>query len=306
MTINSGEYKSIVGLDSLYIAKVTTDDSTAYTPEAPTYLAPAAEASVEPTTNAETQYADDKPYDAMVNEGETTITLQVTGVPLETLASMTGKVFDATTGRLYDNAATPPYFALGFRSKKSNGSYRYFWFLKGRFEVPGEAATTQSDTPDPKTIELKYTGIFTTYEFDLGDINDQVKRVIGDEDTDAFSATDWFTTVQVPAVASPSALALSSSVPTDGASSISVSANQTLTFNNMLQLGSDDHVTLVVHGTGAAVAMATGYPSLSTSRLVITLDPNASLTASTEYDIYYSVTDVYGQILNGVVNFTTA
>ncbi len=77
--------------------------------------------------------------------------------------------------------------------------------------MPAESQATKSDTPDPKTIQLKYTAIFTTYVFDLGDVNDRVKRVIGDSDATNFSATSFFSQVQTPAVTAPSALALSTS-----------------------------------------------------------------------------------------------
>ena len=153
ITAQPGEYKSKVGLDSLYIAEVLTDDSSTYSADTPEYLAPAAEASQEPTTNSETQYADDQPYEVMTSEGETKISLVITGAPLEMIAKLTGRVFDATTGRMYDNSgATAPYFALSFRSQKSNGKYRYYQFLRGRFDMPKEAAATKSDSPDPKTL----------------------------------------------------------------------------------------------------------------------------------------------------------
>ncbi len=42
---NSGEYKSRIGLDKLYIAEVTQDDANGYTADTPEYLAPTAEAN---------------------------------------------------------------------------------------------------------------------------------------------------------------------------------------------------------------------------------------------------------------------
>ena len=98
----------------------------------------------------------------------------------------------------------PPYFALSFRSLKSNGSYRYYQYLKGRFSAPTEETATKGDSPDPKTTQLTYTAIPTVYEFDLGDINAAVKRVFGDEDTDNFSATGWFSQVQTPSAVAAS------------------------------------------------------------------------------------------------------
>ncbi len=51
---NAGEYKSKVGLDSLYIAEVTQDDLVAYAAGTPAYFAPAAEASQRPSREATT------------------------------------------------------------------------------------------------------------------------------------------------------------------------------------------------------------------------------------------------------------
>ena len=299
---NADEYKSKIGLDNLYIAEVTADSAAAYTPGTPQWLAPAAEASQEPSTSFAIQYADDQPYDVATAEGETKLGLKITGLDLETLAWITGKEFDATTGRMYDNDGTPPFFALGFRSKKSNGSYRYYWFLKGKFDMPKEATTTLADRPDPKTLDLNYTAIRTVYEFDLGDINGKVKRVIGDDDTDAFDETGWFTQVQVPGVATPSALALSSSVPTDGAIDISITANQTLTFNNALPATAVNNIMLILASDASQIA---GTITLDTTKKIVTINPTASLTNSEDYIITYAVTDIYGSTLKGAVNFTT-
>jgi phi13 family phage major tail protein len=301
---NDGEYKSKIGLDSLYIAGVTEDSASAYTPGTPAWLAPAAEASLEPATSFQIQYADDQPYDVATSEGETKIALKVTGLPLITLADITGKVFDATTGRMYDNGGIAPWKALGFRSKKSNGSYRYFWFLKGKFDMPKESVATLADKPDPKVMDLTFTAIRTVHVFDLGDINDTVKRVVGDTDTEAFVATGWFTQVQVPAVATPSALALSSSVPTpDGATGVSKTANQTLTFNNALPADAVNHIVLIA-ALNAVVESST--ITLDTTKKIVTIDPAGALAGTTEYVIVYSVTDIYGSTLKGAVNFTTA
>ena len=300
---NEGEYKSKIGLDNLYIAEVTADSAAAYTADTPAWLAPAAEASQEPSTAFQIQYADDQPYDVATSEGETKLALKITGLDLETLAMITGKVFDDTTGRMYDNGGIAPVMALGFRSKKSNGSYRYYWYLKGKFDMPKEAVATLADKPDPKTLDLSFTAIRTVYKFDLGDIDDSVKRVIGDDDTAAFDDTGWFTQVQVPGVLTPSALAMSPSVPGDGTSNISITANQTLTFNNALPADAANHIMLILASDASQVA---GTVTLDATKKIVTIDPTASLTNSVAYIITYAVTDIYGSTLKGAVNFTTA
>jgi len=204
MAANPDEYKSTVGLDSLYVAQVTNDSASAYAVNTPEYLAPAAEASWEPNSSMDTQYADDQAYDVSVSEGETKISLKVTAVPIELLSRMTGRVYDSNAGRMYDNAGTPPYFALSFRSLKSNGSYRYYQFLKVMFSMPKEEMTTKGEKAEPKTAELTATAIKTTYKWYLNETVgvDSIKRIVGDEDATSFSGVSWFSEVQVPTATS--------------------------------------------------------------------------------------------------------
>lgn len=202
------EYKPVIGLDSLYIAEISADSSTAYTAGTPAYLAPAAEAKAAPSVNTEVIYADDRVYDVAMGEGQTEIELTITGLDPETLAAITGSQFDSANGRVYDRAAPnqAPYYALGFRSQKTNGNYRYYWYLKGRFSKPEEGFKTLSDSPESQKITLKFTAFKTTHQWALDDatsptITDGVIRVWGDEDTTNFSATGWFSSVQEPSPA---------------------------------------------------------------------------------------------------------
>jgi phi13 family phage major tail protein len=196
--IDAGEYKSAVGLKDLYIAEVTEDSLDAYTAGTPAYFAPAVTATSEAAVNRKTQYADDQAFEASSSEGETKVTLEVTNIPLSILASITGRVFDSATKQLWDNGGTPPYYALGFKSKKSNGSYRYFWYQKGRFDMPSDDMASQSDTPDPKTTKIVFTALKTVHQFDLGSVDDGVKRVIIDEDVSGASVATWFDDVVTP------------------------------------------------------------------------------------------------------------
>ncbi|MHB9031915.1 MAG: major tail protein [Anaerolineae bacterium] len=304
MTINEAEYKSVVGLDQVYIAQVTADSAAAFTANTPEYLAPAADAAAEPTTSQEMQYADDKPFDVVTGEGETKITLTLTNVPFEMVAKLLGKTFDAASGRMFDegSGSIPPDFALSFRSMRSNGSYRYFQYLKGKFGAPKDEAQTVGASKTPKPQQLVYTAVNTIHKFDLGGSADQsVKRVVGDEDADNFSGATWFSQVQTPEAVAPSALSLSSSVPTDGATGVVVTADQTLTFNNALP--NTQGILLLKVSDGTVVA---GALSLDATKKIVTMNPTANLTASTDYLLVYAVTDIYGQTLQGAVNFTTA
>jgi len=257
MTTQAEKY-SVVGLRDLYVAAVTQDDADGYAADTPSAFAPAINASQAPATNSKTQYADDGQFDTMSSEGETKIDLEVTAIPLEMLATVLGRVYDASTGRMFDNGGTPPLMALSFRSQKSNGSYKYFQYLKGRFSAPSEENATKTDTPDPKPAKITYTALKTVYQFDLGSINDGVKRVVGDTDISGFSGSTWFDSVQVPVAGSPSALTCTPS-PVDGATGQTTTVAITLTFNNPIKSYGELGVSLTRVDTGAAIAVTRSW-----------------------------------------------
>jgi hypothetical protein len=92
-------------------------------------------------------------------------------------------------------------------------------------------------------------------------------------------------------------------VPTDGATGIVVSADQTLTFNNTLPATAVNHIVLCKASDGTIPA---GSITLDSTKKIVTINPTSSLTGATAYIITYAVTDIYGQSLSGVINFTTA
>lgn len=302
---NAGEYKSQQGFRDLYIAEVLQDDADAYVVDTPERLAPAATASIKHATNSETQYADDAPFDELVAEGASEIELEITNLPAEMDAKLNGQVFDAPSGRVYDSAdpTSAPFFALGYRSKKTNGSYRYFWYYKTRFRKPDSDHASVSDKPEAKLTKLMCKALKTTYQFDQGTKTDGMKRLYGDEDTTNFDGATWFSQVQTPSTTTPAALALSSSTPTNGATGVVVSSNISLVFNNALVNGAQNNVTLL----DASDAIVAVTATLSSDRKTITLNPDSNMAAANAHDVIVSgVKDIYGDTLSQVVSFTTA
>ncbi len=303
----SDETKVVVGVDSVYYALVTQDDVNGYVAGAPAVLVPAMELKSTPKSASETLYADNGANDRVSAEGETDLELISPNFPELVLAALTGKIVDAATGRVFDHSdpSGAPYFALGYRFKKSNGHYRYRWYLKCRAEEPGEEAVSQSDKPNLKPKTLKVSAMKTIYKFDLkgdGSLMDGVKRVHGDQDTASFSATTWFAAVQVPLAGSPGAFTVSS-VPADAATGVALAADVVITFSNELQDGAEDHIILT---TAAGVPVACAR-TINTARKIVTLNPNSNLTGTTDYLVIIpGVVDIYGQTLaNTVINFTT-
>ena len=167
VSVNDAEYDEIVGVDKLYIAEVTQDDASAYVVDTPEYLAPTAEVSGELNQSMEARYYDNRARTVVYAAGEKKLSLKISGIPMEMLAKITGRTFDATTGRFYDLGGTPPYIALSFRSEKTNGNHKYYQFFKGKFSMPKSEAATKKGTVDVKIAELEYMAARTTFSATL-------------------------------------------------------------------------------------------------------------------------------------------
>ena len=156
------------GTDNLVYAEVLTDNNESgegYTTGDVAQLAPVAEISKTVETATDTKYYDNHAALTINAEGADTITLTVPALDLATLAAITGKTYDSTTGGFFDGERTPKYFALGYRLRLTDGTYRYVWRYKGSFGIPDETSQTENASTDSNNQQLTYTGIATTHKF---------------------------------------------------------------------------------------------------------------------------------------------
>ncbi len=167
------------GTDNLVIAEVTQDNAEGYVTGAVSVLAPVAEISRTTETSSDTKYYDNKPALTINAEGADTITLTVPVLDLATLALITGKLVDASTGAFMDGESTPKYFALGYRLRLTDGTHRYVWRYKGSFAIPDESSQTESAGTDSSNQSLTYTGIQTQHKFTKP--NSSQKALVVDE-----------------------------------------------------------------------------------------------------------------------------
>lgn len=156
------------GVDNLVACEVTKDDndqSGGYKTGEVFELAGVAEISKTTATSTETKYYDNVPALVMDSEGSDEITITASVPDLATYAKIAGKDIDEATGAMIDGLRTPKYFALGYRMRKTDGTYRYVWRLKGQFSIPDEVSSTENEGTDTHNTQLKYTGISTTHKF---------------------------------------------------------------------------------------------------------------------------------------------
>lgn len=189
------------GVDGLVAAEVLTDDNEleegGYTVGEVFKIAGVAEISKTTETNSETKYYDNVPAIVISSEGSDDIGVTCSIPDLATYARLVGKDIDVTTGAMIDGEREPKYFALGYRFKKTDGTYRYVWRLKGMFGIPDENSATENDGTDTNNMELTYTGISTVHRFTK--TGKPAKAVVVDDTPDSKAdVSTFFATVTDP------------------------------------------------------------------------------------------------------------
>ncbi len=182
------------GTDHLVYAEVIKDNNTdGYVTGNVKVLAPVAEISKTVETASDTKYYDNKPALSINAEGADTITLTIPALDLATLADITGKNYDSTLGAFMDGERTPKYFALGYRLRLTDGTYRYVWRYKGSFGIPDETSQTENAGTDSNNQQLTYTGIATMHNFTKTGTSE--KALVVDERTTSVDLDTFFAAV---------------------------------------------------------------------------------------------------------------
>lgn len=189
------------GVEGLVAAEVTVDDNETgdghgYVTGSVFAIAGVAEISRTTDSSNEAHYYDNIPAVIVSNTASDTVTISASAIPLDVLAEITGQTYDATTGALIEGPRDFKYFALGYKTKKTNGDEVYVWRYKGTFSIPDQTNTTENDGTDANGQEIVYTGISTTHKFTK--TNKGAKALNVDLGKDLANVTTFFDTVTTP------------------------------------------------------------------------------------------------------------
>lgn len=286
------------GVDSLYVAEVTQDDKSGYVAGTPIYLAPVAEVGKSTDSQSEAHYYDNKAMIVVNSESADTITITIAPPVLEKLAMVTGKSFDAATGMMVDSPRQNKYFALMYRTKGTDGKYRYVCRLKGQFNIPDETSATENDGTDTNNVEIEYTGIYTEYEFNKGIYDGHnwqkagAKGIVVDARYGLADVTHFFDAVQTPDSILPSSYIAVTGVTLNKSTSTIVegssddldatvapanASNPNVNWSSsnpaIATVGNEGLVSAVAEGT--ATITATTVDGGFTASCVVTVEPNA-------------------------------
>ena len=135
-----------IGLDKLYYAKITEDESGEETYGTPTSLAKAMTVDLSVELAEATLYADDGAAEVVKEFKSGTLTLGIDDIGVQAAQDLTGAKIDTNKVLISTSEDGGAPVAIGFRAKKANGRYRYFWLYKVKFGIPATNLTTKGES----------------------------------------------------------------------------------------------------------------------------------------------------------------
>ena len=120
---------------------------------------------------------------------ELTFTTKMADIPLAIQEQIFGNQIDDNGVLIRSSTDKPPYFAVGFKSEKSNHKFRYVWLYKVRAKPLTENyATKEGTTITRQTGDVEWTAIKRT--------SDGRYQAVADEDENGFTAAKGATFLQ--------------------------------------------------------------------------------------------------------------
>ena len=187
-----------IGLDKLYYSKITEDTSGNETYATPVSLAKAMTAELSVELAEATLYADDGAAEVVKEFQSGTLTLGVDNIGLAVAADLTGAAIDSNNVLVSASEDGGDPVAVGFRAKKANGKYRYFWLYRVKFGIPATNLTTKGESIEFSTPSIEGT-VMRRNKVD-GKGNHPWKAEVSEDDTGvpASVISGWYTDVYEP------------------------------------------------------------------------------------------------------------
>ena len=187
-----------IGLDKLFYSKITEDANGNETYATPVSLAKAMTAELSVELAEATLYADDGAAEVVKEFQSGTLSLGVDNIGLAVAADLTGAVVDENGVLVSASEDGGDPVAIGFRAKKSNGKYRYFWLYSVKFGIPATNLATKGDSITFSTPTIEGTVLRRNKLDQNGKHPWKAEATEGDADVPASVITGWYTQVYEP------------------------------------------------------------------------------------------------------------
>jgi phi13 family phage major tail protein len=188
-----------IGLDRLYYAPITESPTTGdETYGTPVVLAKAISAELSVELAEATLYADDGPSEVVKEFKGGKLALGVDDIGKAAAEMLTGANADSKGVLVSASEDVGKPVAVGFRARKANGKYRYFWLYKVIFAVPSDSLATKGDSITFQTPKIEGTVLRRTKPDNKGRHPWKAEVTEGETGVTGTVITGWFTTVYEP------------------------------------------------------------------------------------------------------------
>lgn len=194
-----------IGLDKLYYAKITEDENGNETYASPVQMAKAMTADLSVELAEATLYADDGASEIVKEFKSGTLSLGVDDIGASTASDLTGATIDANGVVVSTSEDGGEPVAVGFRAKKSNGKYKYYWLYRVKFGIPATNLATKGDSITFSTPTIEGTILRRNKVDGKGKHPWKAEVTEGDAAVTSEIITNWYTEVYEPSYATETA-----------------------------------------------------------------------------------------------------
>lgn len=187
-----------IGLDKLYYAKITENENGEETYGTPQQLAKAMSADLSVELAEATLYADDGAAEVVKEFKSGTLSLGVDDIGASVAADLTGVQLDSNHVIISSSEDGGDPVAIGFRAKKSNGKYRYYWLYRVKFGIPATNLATKGDSITFSTPTIEGTVLRRNKPDANGKHPWKAEVTEGDKDVATSVITNWYKNVYEP------------------------------------------------------------------------------------------------------------
>ena len=151
--------KRQVGLKDFHVCKILTDVAgVGATYESPVRIPGIISATMSTERSTESYYSDDIVEETFSSFNNISLEVEISNLSQSERALLLGQtVKKGVSAASADDTAKE--VGIMFRSKRTNGQYRYVALTRGKFVEPSESFATESDSLSPQTMTLTFTGI---------------------------------------------------------------------------------------------------------------------------------------------------
>ena len=187
-----------IGLDRLYYANITEDENGIESYGTPNVLAKAMTAELSVELIEAILYADDGASEVVKEFKSGALTLGIDDIGSLVAQDLTGCKIDSNNVVVSRSEDGGKPVAIGFRAKKSNGKYRYFWLYRVIFSVPTTSLATKGDSITFSSPTIEGT-VFRRNKLDAESKHPWKAEVTeGDTGVALETITNWFSAVYEP------------------------------------------------------------------------------------------------------------